>query len=92
MYDIKRYSLKKAKELGVKIKPSNYKNKKIDVYDWNMNYILSIGDIRYSDYPTYLITKGKEFADNRRRLYKLRHAKDLENMGSKGYYASYLLW
>ena len=53
MYQIKSYSYKKAKELGVEIKSSTVKNKKIDVFK-DGKKIASIGDIFYSDYPTYL--------------------------------------
>ena len=54
MYQITNYSYNKAKELNVIIKPSKFKNKKIDIYDLNNNFKFSIGDIRYKDYPTYL--------------------------------------
>lgn len=92
MYEITDYSYKKAKELGVKIKPSTHKNKKIDVFDYNNNYILSIGDIRYKDYQHYVLEKGKKYADERRRLYRLRHEKDRKVLGSAGYYVSKILW
>jgi hypothetical protein len=36
--------------------------------------------------------KGKEFADEKRRLYKLRHAKDRVVRGTAGYYADKILW
>ena len=65
MYEINKYSFDKAKNLGVKIKPSARKGKKIDVFDWNGQYITSIGDIRYDDYTTYLKNKGKEYAEER---------------------------
>ena len=75
MYDIKEYSYKKAKQLNVIIKPSKHKNKKIDVYDKNNNFICSIGDINFFDFPTYL-TIDKDLAKQRRKLYKIRHEKD----------------
>jgi hypothetical protein len=37
-------------------------------------------------------TKGKAYADERRRLYKIRHSKDRNVKGSDGYYADKLLW
>jgi hypothetical protein len=92
LYDIKPYSYKQAEKLGVKIAPSTQKDKKIDVFDYNNQYILSIGGKGYKDYPTYLLEKGKEFADNRRRLYKIRHNKDRNKEGSAGYYADRILW
>lgn len=91
-YDIKPYSYTQAKRLGVKIKPSTNPKKKIDVYDYNNQYILSIGAKGYKDYPTYISEKGKEYADERRRLYKNRHNKDRNILGSAGYYADQILW
>jgi hypothetical protein len=87
MYQITEYSKKKAKELGVTIKPSTRKNKKIDVYK-DGKYIRSIGDVRYLDYPTYIKEEGKVKADERRRLYRLRHTKN--TLGEK--LALKLLW
>ena len=89
MYKIKKYSYDQAKKLGVDIRPSNLKNKKIDVYKDDV-YICSIGDSRYNDYPTYLKI-NKEMAEHRRILYHQRHKKDnIEN--TKGYYALKILW
>jgi hypothetical protein len=92
MYNITDYSYNKAKELNVIIKPSTKKFKKIDVFDNNGIYMLSIGDSRYKDYPTYLKENGKEYADNRRRLYRIRHNKDRKITGSAGFYADKILW
>jgi len=53
------------------------------------NFICSIGDSRYSDYPTFLEI-DKDLALERRRLYHLRHRK--ENIeGTKGYYSLKIL-
>jgi len=84
MYQITKYSYDKAKELGVNIKPSKTKNKKIDVFK-NGTKVASIGDIRYSDYAT---TKNQE----QRRLYRLRHKKEKNKIGTPGFYAYNLLW
>jgi hypothetical protein len=92
MYKIKDYTKQKAKLLGVKVIPSTHKNKKIDVLDYHNNFICSIGDIRYKDFPTYLEENGKEYANKRRELYKIRHKKDRSIIGSCGYYADKLLW
>lgn len=94
MYHIQPYTLAKAHELGVYIKPSTKKNKKIDIYDWNGNYIFSIGDKNYSDFPTYVKTHGMEYALTRRRLYHLRHKKEKNPywIGSPSYYSWNLLW
>ena len=91
MYQITNYTKQKAKDLNVKIKPSTNPKKKIDVYK-DHKKIASIGSIIYDDYPTYLIKKGKPYADEKRRLYKLRHSKDRNVFGSNGYYADQLLW
>lgn len=92
MYKITDYSKDRAKEIGVIIKPSTKKFKKIDVFDNNGIYMLSIGDSRYKDYPTYILENGKEYADVRRTLYKIRHNKDRKITGSAGFYADKILW
>lgn len=91
MYKILDYSYSKAKELEVDIKPSTRKNKKIDVYK-DGKYICSIGDSRYYDFPTYLVTKGKEYANIRKKLYGIRHSKEKDKIGTAGYYALNILW
>jgi len=88
-YKITDYSYKKAKQLNVEIKPSKNKNKKIDVFK-NEKKIASIGAIGYSDYPTFIQTKGLEFANTRKKLYKQRHKKDLYS--KNGFYAHNILW
>lgn len=90
-YSITNYTKQQAKKLGVVVKPSLAKGKKIDVFK-NGEKIASVGAIGYSDYPTYIKTKGKTYADERRRLYKIRHSKDRNVKGSDGYYADKLLW
>ena len=89
MYVIKKYSYDQAKALGVTIKPSTFKNKKIDVYKDN-NFICSIGDSRFYDFPSYLEI-DKDLALERRRLYHIRHKKDNVE-GTKGYYSLKILW
>ena len=89
MYNISDYTIKKAKELGVVVKPSKKKNKKINVFK-DGKLISSIGDNRFNDYTTYLQSHGKDYADMKRKLYKLRHAKDLTS--GNGYWAWQLLW
>ena len=87
-YKITDYSLNKAKKLNVDIYPSHDLNKKIDVYK-NNKKIATIGDIKYDDYPNYILKKGQKYADERRRLYKLRHKKD---SNVSGFYAKNILW
>ena len=87
MYNITQYTFDRAKELGVVVKPSTLKGKKIDVYEDNKK-IASIGAIDYKDYPTYLKEKGKEYAEERQRLYHIRHKENTLNEKL----ALYLLW
>jgi len=91
-YKITAYSRKKAKELNVIIKKSIKGQYKIDVFDKEGNYLTSIGNKNYFDFPTYLKEKGKEYAQNRRRLYHIRHAKDIAKEGSRGWWSSVILW
>ena len=91
MYQITQYTRDRALVLGVVVKHSTNPNKKIDVFK-NGEKIASVGAIGYGDYPTYMRTKGKEYADERRRLYKQRHSKDRNIKGTNGYYADKLLW
>ena len=66
-YRIKEYTKRQAKKLGVQVKPSKVKGKKIDVFK-NGKKVASVGAIGYNDYPTYMQKKGKKYADERRRL------------------------
>jgi hypothetical protein len=91
-YKIKDYTKKKAKELGVVVKPSKISGKKIDVFDKNGNKLVSIGALGYKDYPTFIQDEGLEFANKKRKLYKARHEKDRHVRGSAGFYADKLLW
>jgi len=92
MYNIKEYSFKKAKQLGVQIFPSGNPKYKLEVYDWHGNFITYCGANGYKDYPTYLEEQGPVYANNRLRLYKIRHEKDRHKLGSRGYYSDQLLW
>lgn len=91
MYDITEYSYQQAKRLGVTIKPSTNKKKKIDVFK-DGDKIASIGAVGYGDYPTFTKEKGKEFADKKRQLYKKRHEKDRHIKGTNSWWADNILW
>jgi len=91
-YNIKNYTKLQAKKIGVVIKPSTRKNKKIDVFDKNGEKLASIGAIVYGDFPTFKEEKGKVFADQKRKNYKQRHEKDRHKKGSGGWFADNLLW
>lgn len=90
-YKITKYSYNKAKKLGVTIKLSKNKTKKIDVFK-NNRKIASVGANGMNDFPTYIKKYGLSYAKTRRRLYKMRHEKDRHNKGSAGYYADKILW
>ena len=89
-YKITDYSFARAKELGVRLKPSMKGNYKIDIFDKLGNYITSIGHRQYLDYPSIIKKNGKEYADYRRSLFYKRHGK--YKKGTRGWYSSYILW
>jgi len=86
-YTITDYTKKKAKEIDVEVRPSKNPKKKVDVYR-NDVFLHSIGAIGYKDFPTFTKEEGREFADERRRLYHIRHKE--ETLG--GLLAKWLLW
>ena len=90
-YIITHYTLKRAEQMKVTVQLSEQKNKKLDVFKNDVK-IASIGDSRYKDFPTYVIENGIEFANQRKRLYYIRHKKDIEKLNSNGFYAAKLLW
>ena len=92
MYKITEYSKEKAKKLGVIIKASSNLAKKLDVFNKKGEKIGTCGAIGYGDYPTFIKTKGLEYANARRKLYKIRHDKDRHLKGTNGYWADQLLW
>lgn len=91
MYEITSYSQQQAKRLGVTIKPSTNKKKKLDVFK-DGNKVASIGATGYGDFPTFLKTEGKEYAEKRRQAYKKRHEKDRHIKGTPGFFADQILW
>ena len=90
-YQITEYSKAKARALGVTIKPSTVKGKKIDVFK-NGQKVASIGALGYGDFPTFKKEKGIKYAEERQKAYKLRHEKDRHKVGTPGYYADQILW
>jgi len=80
MYDITDYTRERARKLGYTVKASVHRGRKIDVFKGD-KYITSLGDTRYGDYGTFLESKDKgeskekkrAYAEERRRLYHLRH-------------------
>lgn len=89
MYQIKKYSFDRAKDLGVHIAPSKTGKYKIDVFGEAGELITRIGHSDYSDFPTYAEEYGVDFANKRRDLYWIRHHND---NGVRGFYAKNILW
>jgi hypothetical protein len=79
-----------AKKLGVTIKPSEVKGKKIAVFK-NAEKIADVGALGYGDYWTYY-QADKYLARSKREAYKARHNGEQNKIGSPGYYAWYILW
>jgi hypothetical protein len=95
-YRIKRYTYNQAEKLGVEVKPSRTKGKKIDVFKKGKK-VASVGALGMNDFPTFMEKEKKGLipdgtANRRRKAYKSRHEKDRHVRGSKGYYADKLLW
>jgi hypothetical protein len=95
-YKITAYTKSQAKKLGVVVKNSSVKGKKIAVIK-NGKKIADVGALGYNDYPTFLelekqgkLPKGT--ATQKRKNYKSRHEKDRKVPNSRGYYADKLLW
>jgi hypothetical protein len=86
-YHITDYTKRRAKEIGVEVSLSDKKDKKIDVFK-DGKYLKSIGAKGMMDFPTWEKEKGKEYAEERRRLYHQRHQKD--TLGEL--LARWLLW
>ena len=91
MYHITEYTRNQAKKIGVSVKPSSTKGKKIDVFKDNKK-IASVGALGYKDYPTFIKENDLEYANHRRKLYKQRHEKDRHEKWSRGWLADKLLW
>jgi hypothetical protein len=100
MYPITRLQRANAKALGVTIKPSTVKTKKIDVYRDGIKQA-SIGGRRangsfYKDYSTYIKDDGIKEANKRRTLYRKRHAKEPKRtpggVRTGSFYADAILW
>jgi len=90
-YTISEYTKNQAKKLGVSVKASTVRGKKIDVYKCNKK-VASIGAKGYGDYPTFLRERGKKYAEERRLAYKKRHQKNRTIPNTPGFYADKLLW
>lgn len=95
MYRIKPHTKRQARKIGVKVRPSKLKGKKIAVFK-NGKKVADVGAKGYKDYPTYLEleAKGKVpkgTAAKKRRAYKKRHV-FRNRKGTPAWYADKLLW
>lgn len=96
-FKISNYHLDKAKKLGVTIETSKNKLKKLDVFK-NNKKIASIGATGYWDYISYLKAENKGYfpkghAERRRKLYKIRHEKEKNQLtNTAGFLAYKILW
>jgi hypothetical protein len=90
-YTIRPYTKRRAKDLGVEVQPSKKSGKKIDVLR-DGKIIASVGHLGMGDYPTYMATHDREFAEERRRLYKRRHERHRTIKNTPSYWADQLLW
>lgn len=95
-YAITAYTRRRAAALGVEVKPSTRKGKKIDVFK-NGKKVASIGALGMMDYPNFKKAEREGrvaagTAERRRKAYKMRHRKDKDVYGTPGYYADKLLW
>ena len=75
---------RKAKKIGVKVKISTRKGKKLDVFK-DGKKVGSIGAIGYEDFN---IHKDKK----RRENYKKRHGKYRNKVGTNSFFADRILW
>jgi len=99
VYEIKELQREKAKKLGLEIKPSTNKSKKVDVFKKGEK-VASIGGMYkdgrpYKDYATYLKELPKKEADKKRKNYLARHKKEPKVKDGKktnSYYADKILW
>ena len=85
-----------ARKLGVEVKRSSVKGKKLDVFKDGIK-VASIGADGYWDYGLFKEAENngvfpKGYAAKRRRLYRLRHAGEQNKKGTPGYYAWHILW
>jgi len=76
---------KNAAKIGVEVKASTRKGKKLDVFNKKGDKVASIGDITMSD---FLQHKDKQ----RQKNYKARHQKTRTKVGTASYYADKILW
>lgn len=87
---------KRANAIGITVKPSISKGKKLDAFK---NGVLqaSFGGKGYKDYHLYKKEDGQQVANEKRKQYKARHEKDRkvkyrDGKLTAGYLADRILW
>ena len=98
MYTITQHTRDAAKRIGVVVRPSKLKGKKIDVFK-DGKKVASVGAVGYGDFGTFLKTLGPIKAARRRRAYLRRHSTepktkmvDGRKVRTPSYYADTILW
>lgn len=104
MYKITPHTRRQARKYGLIVRPSSNKGKKIAVFKKMKDKktgkmvekkLADVGALGYGDYGTFIRTKGKEYADKRRKAYRSRHKSDpmmKDGKRSRAWYALNLLW
>lgn len=88
-YKIRDQIYNNARNLNVKIEPSNKKNKKIDVLRKDKK--ISIGDIRYNDFYSYKEENLKK-SKIKQEAFNKRHDCKNKKPFTAGYYSCKILW
>jgi len=94
-YPITAEVKKRAKAIGVEVKVSTVRGKKLDAYKDGVKQA-SFGQAGAMDYHLWRKEKGEAYANERKRLYHLRH----KNEGGKykngkltaSFLSKYILW
>lgn len=102
MYKITSHTRSQARKYGYIVRPSKNKGKKIAIFkkikkDGKVQEVklADVGALGFGDYGTFIRTKGKEYADKRRKAYRSRHKNDpmsKDGKRSRAWFALNLLW
>jgi hypothetical protein len=90
-YQITSRQRANARRLGVSIKPSTVKGKKIDVFKGDKK-VASIGALGMMDFDKWKAKEGIEKAKKRQKAFKSRFSKQRVKVGTPAYYADQILW
>jgi hypothetical protein len=91
VYKIDKDLYKRAAEYGFVIEPSHKAKYKIDIYNINGEYLMSIGDRRYKDYWLYRNEFGHDDAKFRKNMYFAKYEKYIET-NTRERFEWVLLW